>query len=145
MIEIERKFLVDKSKLPPLTDGYYIKQGYIFDTETGILRIRQRADKFYLTVKSRNIGISRLEVEIEISKLEGEKLFEMVNEDKIISKIRYDLQFAGKIWELDVFLNPKDLVLAEIELHSVDEPFQKPDWVLEDVSINPKYYNSNLL
>lgn len=60
--------------------------------------------------------------------------------------MRYEIQFSGKLWEVDVFITPMEgLILAEIELSDEQETFELPNWVTEEVTGNPTYYNANML
>ncbi len=147
MKEIERKFLVNKEiwaaveKPKPI----YIKQGYISKSEKGVVRIRIKDEKGFLTLKSANFGIERSEFEFEIPKQEAAEMFSIFCE-KFIEKQRYEIVINGKIWEVDEFIKPKkNFILAEIELASVNEYFTKPNWVDKEVSDDENYFNSNFL
>lgn len=145
-IEIERKFLVDINKLN-LADvyGVSIKQGYVFDTNKGVLRVRSKGNKYFLTIKNKPERLlSKMEIEFEISPEQGELLFQMT--DASISKIRYEVEYRGKIWEVDVFQdNLEGFIMAEVELNSVDECIELPEWVVVEVTEDSKFQNSNLV
>ena len=146
MKEIERKFLVRKKAWEAVEKPVpvRIRQGYISKTEKGVVRVRIKGEKAYLTIKSANIGIERAELEYEIPVPEAELLFNIFCE-RFIEKQRYELVYAGKTWEVDEFINPvQDFILAEIELNDKNEPFERPDWVDNDVSDDPIYFNSNM-
>ncbi len=147
MKEIERKFLVNKEiwetveKPKPI----YIKQGYISKSEKGVVRIRIKDEKGFLTLKSANFGIERNEYEYEIPKDEAEEMFSIFCE-KFIEKQRYEIVISDKKWEVDEFLQPqKNFILAEIELSFVNEEFTLPDWAEKEVSDDENYFNSNFL
>jgi len=149
--EIERKFLIDKDtfekELTSLNfEKIQIKQGYMFDTNKGVVRIRQAGTKHFLTIKSPVKGITRREVEMEVSKEQGEIL---LNEfcDAFIEKERYVFSYVdGEIWEVDVFKGKlSGLIIAEIELDSEEREFYKPEWLDKEVSSDKKYFNNNLL
>jgi adenylate cyclase len=147
MLEIERKFLVDSDKLKKLNlkNGIAIKQGYIFDTEQGVLRVRIKGNKGYLTLKSSNIGQIRNEFEYEIPIDEANELFALFCKSWI-SKTRYLYPYEGKTWEIDIFheqLAP--LILAELELSNEDEAFALPEFITKEVTEDVYYYNSNLI
>lgn len=143
--EIERKFLIDRSKLSNRYDGERISQGYFNPSEVPTTRVRVKGDKGYLTVKGKTEGIVRPEFEYEIPVGDAEYMLDHFCEKKL-EKNRFIVPFAGKDWEVDVFLGDNEgLFIAEIELLSEDEKFEKPDWVAEEVSDDPKYYNSNLI
>lgn len=144
-IEIERKFLVDKSKLPPLLEeGTDIQQGYVFNSDNGVLRVRSKGDKYYLTVKNKpEFMLSKIEIEFVIEKEQAVVLFSMTN--STISKTRYEIDFKGKTWEVDFFKDLNGFVLAEIELESEDEEFEKPEWCTLEVTEDVMFQNSNLI
>lgn len=145
MQEIERKFLVDITKLPGCLKPMKIAQGYLNTDPDRTVRIRIADTKGFITIKGKSSenGLSRYEWEREISLVSAMKLFELCTQK--VEKIRYHMIHQQKLWEIDVFqgLN-KGLVVAEIELQSEDESFEAPEWVTEEVTGNPKYYNSNL-
>ena len=158
-IEIERKFLVDVDKLAncsyancPTAVSFIIRQGYLLDVGNHTLRIRTTSlGKSLLTYKGPSKGISRTEIEIPVYPIIGKFLLGIC--DSILTKTRTVFPTierahgkASTKWEVDVFHNlPTPLVVAEIELPSEDTEFSKPDWLLEEVSLNPYYYNSNLI
>ena len=142
--EIERKFLVDKSCLPNNLKGTKYTQGYISITDSGIVRVRIKGDIGVITIKSAGLGISRDEFEYQIPIDDAKSLLELFN-NGVIYKTRYDIVYEGKKWEIDQFHRDNEgLWIAEIELQSEQESFQVPEWVLEEVTGNEKYYNSYL-
>jgi len=144
-IEIERKFLVDHEKWgaadkPP---GRKIQQGYIVDESHRTMRLRITDDSAYLTFKSGK-GLSRHEFEYEIPTDEAAHLFKDFVKTGL-EKTRYDINYAGKLWEVDVFEGDNQgLIVAEIELDSEDEQFELPPWAGKEVSDDGRYYNSSL-
>jgi len=99
-----------------------------------------------LTVKGITAGGSRLEYEYEIPLKDANGLFELYCEQPIIEKRRYTIPYGEFIWEVDEFLGVnKGLIVAEIELASIDQKFPKPDWIGDDVTDDPRYFNSNLI
>ena len=63
-----------------------------------------------------------------------------------IEKVRHTLTAGPHTWEVDVFEGDNaGLVVAEIELGSEDEAFEKPEWVGDEVTSDPRYFNSNLV
>ena len=142
--EIERKFLVDKSRLPNNLEGTKYTQGYISITDSGIVRVRIKGDIAVITIKSAGLGISRDEFEYKIPMDDAKSLLELFN-DGVIYKTRYDIVYEGKKWEIDQFHKENEgLWIAEIELQFENESFEIPKWVLEEVTGNEKYYNSYL-
>ena len=142
--EIERKFLVNPSKLTAGRNGDEYMQGYLSITDTGVTRIRVIGEQGFLTIKSKTIGITRDEYEYEIPFKDAFRLIKL-SQGEVIHKTRTKIVFDGKKWEIDEFHGKnKGLWLAEIELVDSKEPFSKPEWVLDDVSNDKKYFNSNL-
>ena len=98
-----------------------------------------------LTIKGKTQGISRSEFEYAIPVEEAKEMMSTLTE-KTLSKQRYEILVGKHTWEVDVFEGKlSGLIIAEIELSAEDENFEKPDWVVEDVSHDPQYYNSNLI
>ena len=143
--EIERKFLVaDPSFLKPLT-GSQIKQGYIAGKERSAARIRIRDSGAFLTLKSETIGITRSEFEYEIPLADAEEMLETLCAPPHIEKTRYVVEWKGHTWEIDVFHGGNEgLIVAEIELATADQAFEKPPWLGREVSQDARYFNSNL-
>ena len=145
-LEIERKFLVDEKKISALnlTGGEKISQGYLSTDKNKVVRVRVKGDKGFLTIKSKNVGIVRSEFEYEIPLADAKEILKLC-EPNILQKVRYKIEHSGKIFELDIFSGKhQGLILAEIELNSPNEKIELPDWITEEVSDNPKYFNSNL-
>lgn len=140
--EIERKFLVDPNKWIPTNSSTHIVQFYLSDTPT--VRIRIAGLQAFITIKGPSKGISRAEFEYRIPREDAEDMMKLAILPPV-EKIRYDVQFDGLNWTVDVFEGKnKGLIIAEIELKSEDQKINLPDWVTEDVSEDKKYYNSNL-
>ena len=143
-MEIERKFLVDRSVWVPKGNGVRIAQGYLSAVPERTVRVRIKGNRGYLTVKGKTEGISRKEFEYGIP-LEDAELMLGMCDLPIIEKFRYEEDFEGHRWEVDVFLGEnKGLVLAEIELRDESEAFASPPWLGEEVSTDARYCNSNL-
>ncbi len=147
-IEIERKFLVlDDSYKAEAVACHRMKQGYITRENGKTVRVRISDDTGYLTIKgpSHN-GISRMEWEKEISLKEAEDLF-LLCEGQFIDKSRYIVPLPnGRKFEVDEFYGDNEgLVMAEIELGSEDETFDRPGWLGEEVTGDKRFYNSHLL
>lgn len=147
MKEIERKYLVNDEihSLLANLNPKKIQQGYLAETEKGVVRVRTKGDKGFLTVKSANKGISREEFEYEIPKEDAERLLQLFC-SVYISKDRYTINYGQHVWEVDVFGGKLDgLIVAEIELSSENEAFELPVWIGKEVSDDTRYYNSNLI
>ena len=143
--EIERKFLVKGGFEKAALGCVHVVQGYLSSDPQRIVRVRLKGEKGYLTVKGPG-ALNRFEWEKEISADEAEALLSLA-EPGIVDKTRY-LVPAGDgrhTWEVDVFHGDNEgLVVAEIELSSEDDPFDRPDWLCEEVTGDPRYYNSSL-
>jgi adenylate cyclase len=147
MIEIERKFLVNSDDfLKQFQTQNRIVQGYLSSVPERTVRVRIKGEKGYLTIKgkSNESGLSRMEWEKEIDVKEAEILLQIC-ESGIIDKIRYEVEVGNHIIEVDVFDGEnKGLILAEIELQSENESFEKPEWLAEEVTGDKRYYNAYL-
>lgn len=142
--EIERKFRVDPSWRPS-DDGVAFEQGYLSSHADRVVRVRVEGDRAKLTVKGATRGVTRSEFEYAIP-VEDAVAMMALCEKPIITKRRHVVMHEGKKWEVDVFGGENaGLVIAELELASEDEAFAKPVWALDDVSDDPRYYNSNLV
>lgn len=144
MLEIERKFLIDTSKYVPVKKGKKITQGYLSTDIERTVRVRIIDDEAYLTIKGKNVGITRTELEYEIPKNEAEILMKL-SLDTPIKKTRFIEEYKGNIWEVDYFEDDNvGLIVAEIELEDENQEFEKPDWIVKEVSLDMKYTNSFL-
>lgn len=146
-MEIERKFTVDSNKWAEVEKPQPIRiaQSYLSSTPECTVRVRLKAEKAYLTIKGKTSGISRSEFEYEVPVSEAKEMMETLS-NKTLSKLRYEIKVGNHLWEVDVFEGKlAGLIIAEIELSSEDEVFELPDWVVEDVSHDVQYYNSNLI
>ena len=143
--EIERKFLVRGVGYKDLGGYEHCIQGYIPSTNEPLIRIRTIGNKSFLTIKSDINGITRLEYEYQIPNQDAKDLLELFCKESIVEKNRYRIEYKTTIWEIDEFLGDNQgLVVAEVELNSEDQPYDKPDWIGEEVSTIKKYYNYNL-
>ena len=145
-LEIERKFLVCGEFSNEATEATEIVQGYLSTAPGSTVRIRIRGEKGYITVKGKSdeSGIGRYEWEKEIPVDEARELLRLC-EPYPVEKTRYLVPFRGHIFEVDVFRGANSgLVMAEIELGSPGEPFDKPSWLGEEISGDPRYFNSAL-
>ncbi len=147
MIEIERKFLVLSNAFQKEAMGKNrIVQGYLSSDPERTVRIRIKGNKGYLTVKGKgnSSGMSRLEWEKEIETSEVEMLLPLC-EQSIIEKVRYDIKVGKHLFEVDVFFGENEgLIIAEIELNSETEAFEKPSWLGAEVTQDERYYNAYL-
>lgn len=144
-VEIERKFLVIDDSWRKNAMGTLFRQGYLSVEPSRTVRVRLEGGVGKLTIKGRTEGIRRLEYEYQIPRQEAMELLDNLCLQPLIEKTRYRVEYAGLIWEIDEFYGANDgLILAEVELESEDVEFDTPDWVGQEVSDNPRYYNSSL-
>lgn len=145
--EIERKFLVKDGRYKELAfASSRIRQGYICSGHGRTVRVRIRDTHGYLTIKgpSTNGGLSRYEFEKEITLDEAEHLMALC-EPGLIDKTRYLVKSGAHTFEVDEFYGENEgLVIAEVELGSEEEPYEKPDFIGEEVTGDKRYYNSHL-
>ena len=144
--EIERKFLVDGEYKSKAYASSHIVQGYICSARGRTVRVRIRDDKGYLTIKgpADASGISRYEWEKEIPLDEARDLMKIC-EPGAIDKTRYLVRSGRHVFEVDEFYGENEgLVIAEVELSSPDEPFEKPDFIGQEVTGDARYYNAQL-
>lgn len=147
MKEIERKFLVDRSAWikQVKTSCVHITQAYLQNSKEQTIRLRLRDDNAYLTIKGPTLSLTRNEYEYEIPFQEAEQMI-LDFKLKVLKKRRYLIDYASKTWEVDVFeAELKGLIIAEIELESEQETFEKPAWIGEEVSYDSSYFNANLI
>ncbi|WP_461598406.1 CYTH domain-containing protein [Winogradskyella sp.] len=146
-VEIERKFLVTSNDFKKeATVSYKIKQGFLNSHKERTVRVRLKNGKGYLTVKGKSSedGLVRFEWEKEISSQDAEQLFGLC-EKGTLDKMRYEVNFGKHTFEIDEFFGDNEgLVIAEVELQSKNEHFEKPEWLGKEVTGDVKYYNSQL-
>ncbi len=147
-VEIERKFLVKDEQFKTLaTKQTRIVQGYLSSAPERTVRVRIKGEQGFLTIKgiSNESGASRFEWEKEISAEEAKSLLEIC-EPGVIDKTRFLVTAGPHTYEVDEFYGEnRGLVVAEIELHSEDEVFEKPEWLAQEVTGDARYYNSMLM
>jgi mutator protein MutT len=142
-VEIERKFLVtgDDWRAVP---GFTYRQGYLCLDPDRTVRVRVGGGSAFLTVKGATHGATRLEFEYAIPADDVEALLLLCG-SSLVEKVRRRVDVSGSLWEVDEFLGRNQgLVVAEIELTSEDQPFHRPSWLGDEVTHDPRYYNSNL-
>jgi adenylate cyclase len=145
--EIERKFLVKSQDFRvEAFNNYRITQGYLSSDPQRTVRVRIKADKGFITIKgiSNESGTSRFEWEKEIPLKDVEELL-LICETGVIDKIRFEVKVGNFIFEIDVFEGENQgLIVAEIELSSENESFEKPKWLGEEITGDKRYFNSAL-
>ena len=144
--EIERKFLLANDGWRENATGTVFRQGYLSTDPDRNVRVRIKGEKAFLTIKGRTEGVSRLEFEYEIPLDEAQDLLDTLCHKPLIEKTRYKVHIDGLVWEIDEFEGEnRGLILAEVELESEDQAFERPSWLGREVSDDTRYYNSNLV
>ena len=150
-IEIERKFLLkNDSWKSQVSEVHVIKQGYLQSgleaAQKSSVRIRVSNDIANINIKSVDLSMVRQEFEYSIPLADAEQMLSTLCDEVIIEKTRYHVTYASHLWEVDIFEGQNaGLQVAEIELASLDESFEKPDWIGDEVSDDERYYNISLL
>jgi adenylate cyclase len=145
-VEIERKFLLAGDGWRALGQPVLLRQGYLSSDPGRVVRVRVEGDQACMTIKGRSVGATRGEWEYPIPLADANELLERLCQQPLVEKFRSKIEFAGNLWEVDEFLGVNQgLVLAEIELASEDQPFEKPEWIGADVTHDQRYFNSNLV
>lgn len=147
-MEIERKFLVKGDFRPEVFRSIRMVQAYLNSDPSRTVRVRISGESAAITVKGpgSESGMSRFEWEKPISPDEAAALLELA-EPGAVDKTRHHIHNTDCIhtWEVDEFHGDNEgLVVAEIELSSEDETFDRPGWLGEEVTGDPRYYNSAL-
>lgn len=143
-IEIERKFLVNGEAWRSLGESTLLTQGYLVGSDQATVRVRIAGENSYLTVKGKVKNLVRQEFEYGIPLTDAQAMLKLCF-PRIVAKTRYKIWINDLIWEVDEFLEANQgLVLAEVELLSPDQPISLPGWIAEEVSNDPKYFNSYL-
>jgi adenylate cyclase len=144
--EIERKFLVKGDAWKAGAKGIVYRQGYLSSVKERVVRVRTIEDKGFLTVKGLTKGVSRSEFEYEISVEDANIMLDDICEKPLIEKTRYKIPVGGLVFEVDEFFGQNaGLVVAEVELQDETQKIDLPDWAGEEVSGDPRYFNSNLI
>lgn len=148
--EIERRYLLDA--LPAAvrdTPAWVIAQGYL-PGERLIERVREtRAPdgtvQHVRTVKL-GTGVARVEVEEACDPTTFAVLWSLTD-GRRLTKRRHRLVEGALCWEIDVFTD-RALVLAEVELPTIDTPVPFPAWlaphVVAEVTEDPRFTNAQL-
>lgn len=141
--EIERKFLVTGDAWRQ-GEGLRYVQGYLNRDKARTVRVRIAEGQGFLTIKGANRGAVRAEFEYAIPLADAEALLAMCD-GPLIDKLRYRIPLDEHVWEVDEFLGDNaGLIVAEIELGHEAESFARPAWLGEEVTGDPRYYNSSL-
>jgi adenylate cyclase len=144
-VEIERKFKVIGDSWRGATKSVHIVQGYLSKDAERVVRIRLAGDRGALTVKGASVGSKRAEYEYEIPADDARELLDGICLRPLVEKTRHYVRQGSLLWTIDEFHAPQEgLLIAEIELPSPDSEFDRPQWLGEEVTGDPRYYNHNL-
>jgi adenylate cyclase len=151
-VEIERKFLLASdawraqvSRSQRLVQGYLVSAAAVTTgAARSSVRVRIGGDQAWLNIKSSTLGVARQEYEYEVPLADAESMLARLC-DGVVEKIRHYVAHANHEFEIDEFFGANDgLVVAELELDAIDEPYERPDWLGQEVS-HARYYNLNLI
>ncbi len=144
--EIERKFLVLGNAWRSRATGTRYRQGFLSTEPERTVRVRAAGARGWLTIKGKTMGARRIEHEYEIPLRDAEDMLESLCKRPLIEKVRYTIVVGGHKWEIDVFEGDNEgLIVAEIELQSEDEAFERPEWLGDEVTHDARYFNANLV
>jgi adenylate cyclase len=145
-VEIERKFLLSGDGWRQPGQPVLLRQGYLCSEPARTVRVRTEGAQGTITIKGKSSGATRAEWEYAVPVEEAGELLDTLCEQPLIEKYRRRIEYRGHTWEVDEFLGANaGLVVAEIELASEGEAFEKPDWIGIEVTGDPRYYNSSLI
>ena len=144
-IEIERRFRVASDAWrESVARTTRITQGYLAITEASVIRVRVRDTQGYVTIKSRDGGLARQEFEYAIPLADARSLLDLCGQ-RILEKVRHEVQHSGFCWEIDEYLTPLEgLIIAEVELQSEGEDPPRPPWVGEEITHDGSFSNAAL-
>lgn len=143
--EIERRFLVKGDRWRDAGEPTRLIQGYLSTDKDKVVRVRVVGDVGVLTIKGLTRGVQKSEYEYAIPCQDALEMLGSLCLKPLIEKVRFRVVYEGLVWEVDEFSGENlGLVIAEIELDSVEQPFSRPPWLGLEVSADPRYFNSNL-
>jgi adenylate cyclase len=141
--EVEHKFLVHSDGWRDSGSGVRYRQGYLSVDAGCTVRVRVGGGAAYLTVKGPRKGVTRAEFEYPIPVADAEAMIGTLCGGRVVEKTRYRVPHEGVVWEVDEFHGANaGLVLAEVELERVGQPFTKPAWVGQEVTEDYRYTNA---
>jgi adenylate cyclase len=142
--EIERKFLISGNGWRGAWPSRPIRQGYLTSHDATTVRVRLIGSAAFLTVKAECGGAVRLEYEYEIPVAHAVEMLQLCRRP-LVEKVRYEIPFAGQVWEVDEFLGENaGLLVAEIELAHPDVQPSLPPWIGREITDDVRYRNSHL-
>ena len=144
--EIERKFLLQSDDWrKEVQSSTRLIQGYLVRGDNTAIRVRLKGESAEINIKHTRDGINRLEYEYAIPLDDAREILEQIALKPLIDKTRHHVVHGKHLWEIDEFYGDNaGLLVAEIELNNADESFDRPAWLGEEVSLDQRYYNSNL-
>lgn len=144
--EIERKFLLVSDEWRQwVSRSEVFRQGYLSNNPQASVRVRIANDTATLNIKGMTLGVQRPEYEYEIPLHDAAELLDQLCIRPLIEKTRHFVEFGGNLWEIDEFHGDNaGLVVAEVELDSLDQVIAMPAWAGQDVSHLERYYNVRL-
>jgi CYTH domain-containing protein len=144
--EIERKFLINGDAWRGVGTSTVFRQGYLSTVKERTVRVRAAGDQGSITIKGITIGATRTEFEYPIPLVDADAMLDELCERPIIEKTRHVVEVDGTTWEIDEFAGVNEgLIVAEVELDSVDQKFTRPEWIGDEVTDDPRYFNANLI
>jgi CYTH domain-containing protein len=144
--EIERKFLVVGDEWRPRAAGRRFRQGYLSTVKERTVRVRVAGDAATLTIKGITVGATRTEYEYPIPLADAQAMLDDLCERPLIEKTRHVVHEGGLTWEIDEFEGANaGLIVAEVELDDAGRVITLPPWVGDEVTHDPRYFNSNLI
>jgi adenylate cyclase len=145
-LEIERKFLVSSNDWrDQVSSRVLMRQGYLSAGSRCSIRARITDDKAWLNLKAKRSGMTRLEYEYPIPRSDADEILRELCDGPLIEKYRHEIILGPHVWEIDEFMGDNaGLIVAEIELGSEQEPFDRPHWLGREVTNDERYYNFNL-
>jgi adenylate cyclase len=145
-VEIERKFLVACDAWRALGTPVLLRQGYLSSDPDRTVRVRVEDGGGTMTIKGRSVGATRAEWEYPIPLADANALLDRLCQQPLIEKYRSRITLGAHTWEVDEFLGANaGLIVAEIELASEDQAFDKPEWIGAEVTHDKRYFNSSLI
>ena len=145
--EIERKFLVKGNFGSLIDSSVKIIQGYLSTDPERSVRVRTHGSKGFLTIKGQVdiTGTTRTEWEKEIPLNDAKQLLNLCK-PYLIEKTRHFIkEESGLVFEVDQYAGMNEgLVMAELELPSIEYAFIKPGWLGIEVTGQAHYYNASL-
>ena len=143
--EIERKFLLKNDEWRSAVQASRaLRQGYLCGNDRASVRVRIDGDQANLNIKSATLGVERLEFEYAIPVEQAEALLSELA-GQVVEKTRHEVRHHEHLWEIDEFAGDNaGLIVAEVELEDAQERFERPDWLGDEVSGDPRYYNTEL-